>query len=65
MIFQSLLDLHKLADEANDYQLGDFIEGDFLREQVEAIKEFGDLISRMKRAGPGLGETMIDKELLE
>jgi ferritin heavy chain len=41
----------------------DFIEGEYLKEQVEAEKEVSDLISKMKRAGPGLGEFMVDKEL--
>ena len=60
---QSLLDLHKTADENSDPQLTDFIEGNYLEEQVEAIKEIGDLVTRMKRAGNGIGEHMIDKEL--
>ncbi len=61
--FQSLLDLHKTADEASDPQLTDFIEGNFLEEQVEAIKEFGDLVTRMRRVGEGVGIHLIDKEL--
>ncbi len=60
---QSLLDLHKTADAANDPQMTDFVEGTFLEEQVEAIKEFGDLVTRMRRVGDGLGIHLIDKEL--
>lgn len=60
----SLLELHKTADGSNDPQLTDFIEGEYLDEQVHAIKELGDLVSRMKRAGDGLGVHLIDKELM-
>merc|ERR1711974_95105 len=46
-----------------DAQLTDFIEGEYLKEQVEAQKEMGDLITKMKRAGDALGLHIIDKEL--
>jgi ferritin heavy chain len=61
---QSLLDLHALATTHNDPHLTDFLEGEYLEEQVEAIKELGDLITKLKRAGPeGLGEYLFDKDL--
>jgi len=60
---ESLLNLHKAADSKSDAQLTDFIEGEFLKEQVEAIKEIADLITKMNRAGDGLGLHIIDKEL--
>jgi len=60
---ESLLTLHKATDTKSDAQLTDFLEGEFLKEQVEAIKEISDLITRMKRAGDGLGLHIIDKEL--
>jgi len=60
---QSLLDLHRVADGHNDAQMTDFLEGEFLKEQVEAIKDIGDKISNLKRVGAGLGEYMFDKEL--
>jgi len=60
---QSLLDLHKVADSHNDAQMTDFLEGEFLKEQVDAIKDIGDKISNLKRVGAGLGEYMFDKEL--
>ena len=41
----------------------DFIEGEYLKEQVEAQKEIGDFITKMKRAGDALGLHIIDKEL--
>jgi len=60
---QSLLDLHRVAGSHGDAQMCDFIETHFLTEQTEAIKELSDMITRMKRAGPGLGEYIFDKEM--
>jgi len=59
---QSLLELHAVAGTQNDAHLSDFIESEFLTEQVEAIKELSDLITKLKRAGPGLGEYIFDKD---
>merc|ERR1719481_408985 len=59
----SLLAMHKAADGHGAAQFTDFIEGEFLKEQVEAIKEIADLITKMKRAGDSLGLHIIDKEL--
>jgi ferritin heavy chain len=60
---QSLLDLHGLASSKTDPHFCDFLESEFLDEQVSASKELGDMITQLKRAGPGLGEFMFDKEL--
>merc|ERR1711931_110375 len=60
---EALLTLHKTAGDHDDGQLTDFLEGNYLEEQVEAIKEIADLITKMKRAGDGLGLHIIDKEL--
>merc|ERR1712108_48895 len=62
-VHESLLEMHKVADSHGDAQLTDFIEGEYLKEQVEAQKEIGDLITKMKRAGDALGLHIIDKEL--
>merc|ERR1712242_239750 len=63
-VHDSLLSLHKNADEQGDAQLTDFLEGEYLKEQVEAQKEIGDLITKMKRAGDSpLLLHIIDKEL--
>ncbi|MCJ0188286.1 ferritin [Clostridioides difficile] len=59
---QSLLDLHKVADSHGDAQMCDFIETEYLEEQVNAIKEISDHITQLKRVGSGLGEYMYDKE---
>merc|ERR1711955_157214 len=60
---QSLLDLHKVAGDKGDGHLCDFLESEYLNEQVEGIKAIGDLITKMKRAGDGLGLHLIDKEM--
>merc|ERR1712150_202189 len=60
---QSLLDLHKIADSHGDAQMQDFLETEYLEEQVNAIKEISDRITNLKRVGAGLGEWHYDKEL--
>ncbi|XP_070567215.1 soma ferritin-like [Ptychodera flava] len=62
---QALLDLHKIADSHGDAQMCDFIETEYLTEQVDAIKELSDHVTNLKRVGSGLGEYMFDKETLE
>merc|ERR1711936_1191936 len=61
---ESILNMHKMADSHGDAQMTDFLEGTFMKEQVEAIKEIADLATKMNRAGEGLGLHVIDKELL-
>jgi len=46
-------------------QFMDFLESEYLQEQVDAIKEISDHVTQLKRVGPGLGEYMYDKESLE
>ena len=41
-----------------------FIEGNYLHDQVESIKELGDYITNLKRVGPGHGEYHFDREIL-
>jgi ferritin heavy chain len=45
-------------------QMADFIECNYLHEQVEDIKELGDYITSLKRVGPGHGEYHFDRETL-
>ena len=49
---EKLLKLHAVADGANDAQLADWIESEFL-----------DLITQLKRVGDGLGIYLLDKNL--
>ncbi|XP_071442163.1 soma ferritin-like [Hetaerina americana] len=60
---QSLLELHELASRHGDAQFCDFLESEFLNEQVESIKELSDYITNIKRVGEGLGIYMFDREL--
>lgn len=46
-------------------QMTDWLEGEFLHEQVESIKVISEHITNLKRVGPGLGEYMFDKETLD
>ena len=55
--------MHKAASKHDDPQLTDYIEGEYLKEQVKSIKEFADLITKVKRAGDTVGLHIIDKEL--
>jgi ferritin heavy chain len=61
---QALLDLHKLCASHEDAQMVDFLETEYLEEQVRSIKEIGDHITNLKRVGHGLGEYIYDRETL-
>ncbi len=43
-------------------QMCDFLESEYLEEQVKAIKEISDHITNLKRVGAGMGEYLYDKE---
>ena len=60
----SLLALHRLASSNLDSHLTDYLEEEFLDEQVRSIKRLGDMITGLKRAGASsLGEYLFDKYL--
>jgi len=59
---QSLLDLHAVSSSANDPAMCDFIESEYLQEQVKSIEEIGKIVTNLKRVGKGLGEYIFDKE---
>lgn len=40
-----------------------FLEDQFLTEQVESIKMLADHVTNLKRVGAGLGEYLFDKEM--
>ena len=44
--------------------MADFIEGNFLKEQVQSMKELGDHITNLQRLGTDSGEYFFDKETL-
>ena len=62
---QALLDLHKVATSHDDPHMTDFLEENYLEEQVESIKQIASYVTQLKRAGTGLGEYMFDKETLD
>lgn len=60
---ECLLKVHKVAEENNDPQMTDFIEG-YLEEQVNGQKELADLITNLKRVGgDGVGLFLFDQQL--
>lgn len=61
VVNESLLNLHAIATKMNDPQFCDFLETEFLIEQIKAIKEISDHITNLVRVGPGLGEYMYDR----
>ncbi|EIE20153.1 ferritin-like protein [Coccomyxa subellipsoidea C-169] len=63
--FTKLRELHRVACNAEDAQLADFIEGHFLQEQAEAIKTVSEYVSQLRRVGKGLGVFEFDKYLTE
>ena len=60
---QSILDLHACGTKNNDPHFCNFLESNFLAEQVDDIKEKSDMITKLKNVGPGLGVHILDKEL--
>ncbi|XP_030381524.1 ferritin heavy chain B [Scaptodrosophila lebanonensis] len=58
---QHLLDVHALAGKENDPNLCDFIEANFLQEQVDGQKILADYIRQLERAHIDLGEYLFDK----
>ncbi|KXZ53533.1 hypothetical protein GPECTOR_7g983 [Gonium pectorale] len=62
--FQKLRQLHAVADEHGDASMADFVEGDLLAEQVDAVKKVSEYVSQLRRVGKGLGVYQFDKQLL-
>lgn len=59
----ALLKLHQIADEANDPQLCDYVESEFLSEQVRSIKQLADMCTQLARVGDGLGVYLWDQQM--
>ena len=59
----ALLKLHAAADEASDAQMCDFVESEYLTEQVESINHIAKVVRQLIRAGPGLGEYQVDQQI--
>ncbi|VDM40978.1 unnamed protein product [Toxocara canis] len=58
----SFMHLHTIAETTDDAHLSDFVEEVLLEPQVEVMKQMGDLLTSAKRAGPGIGEYLFDRE---
>ena len=65
LVNEKLLSLHKLAADNNDPQLTDFLEGEFLAEQVSAIKQVSDYVAQLRRIGKGHAVFHFDLKLQE
>ncbi|KAJ4840495.1 Enoyl-CoA isomerase/hydratase fer4 [Turnera subulata] len=50
---EKLQNLHKLASDNNDLHLMDFVESEFLTEQVESIKKLSEYVAQLRRLGKG------------
>ncbi|KAG9445066.1 hypothetical protein H6P81_016406 [Aristolochia fimbriata] len=61
---EKLLNLHSVADRAKDVQMTDFIESEFLTEQVDAIKQISEYVAQLRRVGKGHGVWHFDQMLL-
>ncbi|XP_012242766.1 soma ferritin isoform X1 [Bombus impatiens] len=60
---ESLLQIHALATRHNDPNLLDFLETEYLKEQVDSINELANHITKLERVGDGVGVHIIDQEL--
>ena len=48
---KKLIELHKVAEAEDDAQFADYLEGQFLEEQVEAIADLSRIISQLNLIG--------------
>nr|AFK44133.1 unknown [Lotus japonicus] len=65
LVNEKLLNLHSVADRNNDPQLADFIESEFLDEQVQSIKKISEYVTQLRLVGKGHGVWHFDQRLLE
>ncbi|KAK6932968.1 Ferritin/DPS protein domain [Dillenia turbinata] len=61
---EKLLNLHNIAGKNNDAQLAQFVEGEFLTEQVKTIKKISEYVAQLRRVGKGHGVWHFDQMLL-
>jgi len=50
-VYQSLLEVHKIAEEYKEPQFTDFIESEYLEEQVEAINQIAKYVTQLEYIG--------------
>ena len=51
MVYKSLMELHKKADECNDYQFSDYLESNYLGEQLEAVNMLRKCVTELEMIG--------------
>lgn len=61
--FQKLRYLHTVAEKHGDSQMCDFVEGDLLDDQAEAVKAAAERVAQLRRVGKGLGVFEFDRQL--
>ncbi|CAN8317537.1 unnamed protein product [Cochlearia groenlandica] len=65
LVNEKLLNLHSVASKNEDVHLADFIESEFLTEQVEAIKKIAEYVAQLRRLGKGHGTWHFNQMLLK
>ncbi|VAH92610.1 unnamed protein product [Triticum turgidum subsp. durum] len=65
IVNEKLHNLHSVATRCNDPQLSDFVESQFLQEQVVAVKKISEYVTQLRRIGKGHGVWHFDRMLLE
>jgi len=64
-VYTALMGLHTTASDLKDAQMTDFLESNFLGEQIESIKELSNYVATLERLkGDPLGEYLFDKQTL-
>ncbi|KAK4351300.1 hypothetical protein RND71_030613 [Anisodus tanguticus] len=61
---EKLLNVHAVASRNNDVQLADFVESEFLGEQVEAIKKVSEYVAQLRRVGQGHGRVAVHLKII-
>jgi len=61
-VYKHLTKVQLAADKTRDAALLDFMD-DFLKEQVDSIKELSDLMTQLRRVEPCVGYHLLDREL--
>ncbi|KAH0458016.1 hypothetical protein IEQ34_013331 [Dendrobium chrysotoxum] len=64
LVNEKLLNTHSVAARWNDPHTTEFIEREFLEEQVEAIKKISEYVAQLRRVGKGHGVWHFDQILL-
>jgi len=60
---QCLLELQTKATAKADFHLVNFVQENFLNYHTYYIKMIGDLVSKTKRVGDGLGIHIVDRDI--